>query len=314
MATFRARLSTLTSCSPSRCLRSRSSFDARVHIRGRVLPSSVPTLSRETSLGSLLRVHDQELLAALTSSCLPCSPCDAHGRHPSAHSPRAREFVSRFDERVRRPSSVRRSRPRLAPGISTALAFRQKRSPCRTASACHAHLATVTSRVRRTMTRFEPARLSTSMLETDHRCACVHLSFWTDFRSQPELPRPIRTLRCVPAASTPALRSTCISRRSRPVGTSVLTFAQRVRGCSRSLSRPVLTLRCSRSEPLPAIHVHAHVQSHLAVFEAFRLRYLFGGRSFRHHRPETSCTFRYRPSRDVEHPAILQHLSASDLS
>jgi len=38
----------------------------------------------------------------------------------------------------------------------------------------------------------------------DHRRACVHLSFWTDFRSQPKRLRSIHTLRCVPTASSPA--------------------------------------------------------------------------------------------------------------
>jgi hypothetical protein len=75
-----ARLSTLTACSPSRCLKLRSPFGAHRSIRVRVLPSSAHAFA-QTSLGFLLRVHDQELLAEYTFSCLPCSPLDAHGQH-----------------------------------------------------------------------------------------------------------------------------------------------------------------------------------------------------------------------------------------
>lgn len=53
-----------------------------------------------------LRVHDQDVLAALTTSCLPMPAFRrSSGNTPSAHSPRARELVSRFDEGRRRSSS-----------------------------------------------------------------------------------------------------------------------------------------------------------------------------------------------------------------
>jgi len=101
----RARLSTLTACSPSRCLRPRSSCDVRVHIRVGVLLSSVHVFA-QTSLRSLP-------FAFTTKSSWSRSPsgvCRARlstitGNTPSAHSPRARELVSRFDENKRRSSS-----------------------------------------------------------------------------------------------------------------------------------------------------------------------------------------------------------------
>jgi hypothetical protein len=95
--------------------------------------------------------------------------------------------------------------------IAPALAFRPWRLPAvqRRVSCppCDVHAPLC-----RTLTRFDHAHLATFTLETSHRCACVHLSFRTDFRSHRNL-------------AAPALRSTCISRRSRSSGTSVLTFA-----------------------------------------------------------------------------------------
>lgn len=96
----RNRLSTITSCSPSRCLRSRSSFDARARIHTRVPPSSVlanvPRRSprvfttfrplRSSGPRSPSRVRIRVRLSTLTAVSTP-----------SAHSPRAREFVSRYD-------------------------------------------------------------------------------------------------------------------------------------------------------------------------------------------------------------------------
>jgi hypothetical protein len=156
--------------------------------------------------------------------------------------------------------SVRRPRLPSHPATTSALAFRRSRPPCRTAPAFRARLSTFTPRVRRTVTRLEPARLATSVLETCHRCACVHLSLGTDFRSQPKRPRSLDTLRCLRTASSPAPRSTCISRRSRSAGTSVLTLAH-VFVVSGPLVRSAFAFRRSRSEPRFAIHVHAHVQS-----------------------------------------------------
>jgi hypothetical protein len=98
---------TMSSRLPSRCLRSCSPFDVHARIRSRL-----PTVVRSTHFheqnvprSSSALVHDQELLAVHTFLCLPCAPLDAHGPHPSAHSPRAREFVSRFDEASGRSSS-----------------------------------------------------------------------------------------------------------------------------------------------------------------------------------------------------------------
>lgn len=117
----RNRLSTITSCSPSRCLRSRSSFDVHAHIHARVPPSSVlANVPRRLSS----RGHDLSPLAELR----PRSPSRVRIRvrlstltavsTPSAHSPRAREFVSRYDgihcdplSRTAAPHRSRQSRP-----------------------------------------------------------------------------------------------------------------------------------------------------------------------------------------------------------
>lgn len=108
VATFRVRLSTITSCLPSRCLRPRSSFDVRIRIHAPVSTSSV------------LANGPRQSLCAFTLCFAPCeankarSPSRARvrvrlstltaGRTPSAHSPRAREFVSRFDSAKLRSS------------------------------------------------------------------------------------------------------------------------------------------------------------------------------------------------------------------
>jgi hypothetical protein len=63
------------------------------------LPSSAPTLSRETSLGVLLaRSRPRRLGRAHHSRVDHARLSTLTGGTPSAHSPRAREFVSRFDE------------------------------------------------------------------------------------------------------------------------------------------------------------------------------------------------------------------------
>jgi hypothetical protein len=121
------------------------------------------------------------------------------------------------------------------------------------------------------------------------RRACVHLSFWTNFRSQPKPPRPFRTLRCAPPASSPALGSLCISRRSRSAGTSVLTLAHVFVGFA-----------C-------AIHVHAPVQSHLSMTSIFRWVHLSASVTFECRDLPAPAPrddpppFEQRSSRDVEH-------------
>jgi hypothetical protein len=109
----------------------------------------------------------------------------------------------------------------------------------------------------------------------------------------------------------PTFRSTCISRRSRPAGTSVLTLAQRVHGCSRS-EVPFYRAR-SRS-------TFTHMFSHtFAVTAPFDTSTSFDAETFRSQHPGTSFAFRRQPSRSVAHPSIfpipfgtrLQHLSAS---
>lgn len=126
------RLSAFTACSPSRCLCLRPSCD--VHVQSRFWGPSVvrpPAFAkRRPSALSLSRsrprapgrVHLLRVYRARLSTIT--------GNTPSAHSPRAREFVSRFDESQRRSSSFRRSRPHLAPGCCacpplSAMAFAQ---------------------------------------------------------------------------------------------------------------------------------------------------------------------------------------------
>lgn len=108
--------------------------------------------------------------------------------------------------------------------------------------------------------------------------------------------------------------STCISRRSRSAGTSVLTFAQRVRRLPRRSPHPVPALRRARSGALSAIHAHAHVQSHLNPVPP-----PFGSSAV------DAVTCRPRHLRNVRHlsaptiprcraPLEAPHLSASDLA
>jgi hypothetical protein len=129
---------------------------------------------------------------------------------------------------------------------------------------------------------------------------CVHLSFWTDFRSRRDL-RPDVQIDLHLSTLT-----TC--------GTSVLTLAQRVHGCSRS-EVPFYRAR-SRS-------TFTHMFSHtFAVTAPFDTCTSFDTEIFRPQHPETSFAFRRQPSRSVAHPSIfpipfgtrLQHLSASNFS
>lgn len=111
-----------------------SSYDAHVVLAFTVpLPALVFRRSRAQPLRGLFRRPPPAFAkdvprpspSAFTTksswSSTPSRACRARlststGNTPSAHSPRAREFVSRFDERRRRSSSFRRSRPHLAPG------------------------------------------------------------------------------------------------------------------------------------------------------------------------------------------------------
>jgi hypothetical protein len=111
-----------------------SSFDAHVVLAFSVpAPALVFRRSRPPPLRGLFRrpppafATDVPRLSpfAFTTksswSSTPSRACRARlstntGNTPSAHSPRAREFVSRFDESRRRSSSFGRSRPHLALG------------------------------------------------------------------------------------------------------------------------------------------------------------------------------------------------------
>jgi hypothetical protein len=128
VATVRVRLSTITSCSPSRCLRSRSPFDVRARIHVRVLPSSV--------------------LANVPRRSPPCSrpfaPCGAPGR---VH---LLVFVSAFAFRRSRPFTLRRL---TVHGLAstchvstafTAILFREPPLHTAPVSRARAHLATIT--------------------------------------------------------------------------------------------------------------------------------------------------------------------------
>jgi hypothetical protein len=192
----------------------------------RVPPSSVFTLSREnvprrcplrSRPRALGRAHlSMSTVLAFRPTRATLHRLTVYGLANSCHvSTRAGDDHLLFEDRAFTSHPANRARPRLSTpafALPYSTTFRVR-------------LSAFTPRSRRTLTRFEPAHLATSMLETSHRCACVHLSFWTDSRSQPKPRRSLRTLRCVPTASSPALRSTCISRRSRSAGTSVLTFA-----------------------------------------------------------------------------------------
>jgi hypothetical protein len=131
-ATPRARLSTLTSCSPSRCLRPRSSFDARVRRRSGVSSVVRLPLSRQTSLGSRPsrsrprapgRVH-LPVLAVLASRRTRATlhRLTVHGLANSCHvSTRAGGDPLPFEDRARTSHSA----------IAPALAFRRWRLPGR---------------------------------------------------------------------------------------------------------------------------------------------------------------------------------------
>lgn len=125
----RNRLSTITSCSPSRCLRSRSSFDVRARIHARVRTV----------------VRSCERPSALLLACSrPFAPCGAPGR---AH---LLVFVSAFVFRRSRPFPLRRLTVHgLASSCHvttafTAILFREP--PLHTAHVhrVRAHLATIT--------------------------------------------------------------------------------------------------------------------------------------------------------------------------
>ena len=250
--------------------------------------------------------------AFTTKSSWPRSPFRVYrarlsgitGNTSSAHSPRAREFVSRFDEGQRRSSSLRRSRLHLAPGnrarprLST-MAFALPYS-----AAFRARLATFTSRSCRTLTRFEHARLATSLLETSHRCACVHLSFRTNSRSplKPPLPCPHLAMR---KSRSPLQRS------DRPASLDAhdppALPCSRSRTCSctsRSLC-PALArlstfeLRTTTRDPRPRT---CPVTSFDAV--TFRLQHLRMQRPAGLRTSRNSAPFEHRASRDVEHPSI----------
>lgn len=135
----RNRLSTITSCSPSRCLRSRSSFDvrARIHASG---PTVVRSCERPSAISS--RVHDlsplAELRAALTFSCsYPRSSFDAHGRFHSvgSQSTGSRVRVTFRRHSLRSSFENRRSTPLTS--ITPVLILRRSRSRCRTTVPSH---------------------------------------------------------------------------------------------------------------------------------------------------------------------------------
>jgi hypothetical protein len=204
------------------------------------LPSSASRFRDRRPSTLSLRVHDQELLVAYTFSCLPRSPLDEHGQHSIG----SQSTGSRIRVTFRRAPATILFLSRIAPASRT----RPLRPPSpfddgacpAVGPAIHVRLATFTSRSRRTM------------ILSNHRRACVHLSLRTGSRRY---------------------RIDRISRRSRPAGTSVLTFAQRSRRLPRRSSHPVLVLRRSRAGTLSAIHVHAPVQSHLIDTAVFRLQH-----------------------------------------
>jgi hypothetical protein len=266
-------------------------------------PSSASRFRERRPSSLSLRVHDQELLIVPTSlvpavlaSRRPRATLHrltAHGLANSCHV-----STSAGDDPLPFEDHARTSHPAIAP----ALALRRWRLPSRRPCDPCPALRRFMSRSRRTMTL------------SGHRRACVHLSFWTDFRSQPKHPRPIHTLRCVPTASSPAPRSTCISRRSRSAALPCSRSRNVFVGCRVALPTPCppcdvhVPGRSPRSTPT---HMFSHTSISAAAFRLQRrgCRDLPAPASSR-----LSGTFRHQPSRDVEHLLKLQHLSASDLS
>jgi hypothetical protein len=219
-----------------------------------------------------LRVHDQDVLAALTTlvSTMRASRrsraarprLTVHGLASSCHVSTKAGHRS-FEDRAPLLAPGDRARPRLS-----ALTFASPYSSLRRAP--------VLRRLRLEVCR---ARLVSSSKIFRYPC------------SKPVTPclrSPVRQDRLPLAteAFAPALRSTCISRRSRSIGTSVLTLAQRVRG---------------------SLHVHAPVQSHLSMTSIFRRAPPFGFCHLRMPRPAGLGTSRHPPpfgrrsSRDVGH-------------
>lgn len=270
MATLHARLSTLTACSPSRCLRTRSSCDVRVHIRFWILPSSVSTLSRKTSLDIPLRVHDQELLAALTFPCLPCSPFGDHGQHfigSQSTGSRIRVTFRRgpatilFSSKIAPSPRTRQSRPPSPFDHGVRLAV-QRFVSC---PPCDVHFPQ--------LPHVDPLRACTScdIPARNQPPLCLRSPVLSD-----KLPLAseascfsVRTLRCVRAALDSSARidshlsTLTIHRHFRA------HVRARVRVLRARFARLSLAFRRSSSEPLPAIHVHAHVQSHLSMLLPF---------------------------------------------
>jgi hypothetical protein len=259
----RARLSTLTFGArlPGDCARARLSTFASTSASGSV-PSSASRFREKRPSALSRRVHDQELLIVPTSlvpavlaSRRPRATLHrltAHGLANSCHV-----STSAGDDPLPFEDHARTSHPAIAP----ALALRRWRLPSRRPCDPCPVLRRFTSLSRRTMTL------------SGHRRACVHLSFWTDFRSQPKHPRPIHTLRCVPTASSPAPRSTCISRRSRSAALPCSRSRNVFVGCRVALPTPCppydghVPGRSPRSTPT---HMFSHTSSGAAAFRQQR--------------------------------------------
>lgn len=130
----RNRLSTITSCSPSRCLRSRSSFDARARIHVQVPPSSVLANVPRRSLRVFTTFRPLRSSGSRSPSrgSYPRSPFDAHGRFHTVGSQSTGSRVRVTFRRRSLRSSFENRRSTPLPSITPVLILRRSRSRCRT--------------------------------------------------------------------------------------------------------------------------------------------------------------------------------------
>jgi hypothetical protein len=151
---------------PGDCARVRLATFACTLASGSV-PSSASRFRVRRPSALLPRVHDQELLVALTFSCLPCSPLDDHGQHSIGSQPTG----SRIRVTFRRVPATILFLLKIAPAPRT----RPSRPPSpRGDDVCPA----VGSAIRSPPFGVHVSQPPTMIL-ADLRRACIHLSLRT---------------------------------------------------------------------------------------------------------------------------------------
>lgn len=125
MVTFRARFSALTSCLPSRCSCSRSSFDVRAHVHARVTAVvRSHAFARNVPRRSPCAFTTKTSWPRSPLSCRPCAPLDAHGRHALGSQSTGSRVRVTF--RRRQGTDPLKIAPRSShPAIAPVLAFRR---------------------------------------------------------------------------------------------------------------------------------------------------------------------------------------------